>query len=93
MITVGDQANTYLAEAATLKGCRVIKCRNALEAGAEAHQLMEEGAVLLFKGSQGGIYLEEAVKMVLHSTDDEDRLVRQSTKWMEKKRAFFETFQ
>lgn len=93
VITVGDQANTYLAEAATLKGCRVIKCRNALEAGAEAHQLMEEGAVLLFKGSQGGIYLEEAVKMVLHSTDDEDRLVRQSPKWMEKKRAFFETFQ
>lgn len=93
VITVGEQANKYLAPAATLKGCRVIQCRNALEAGAEAHQLMEEGAAILFKGSQGGVYLEEAVKIVLHSTDDDHRLVRQSPKWMEKKRAFFDSFQ
>jgi len=50
---------------------------------------MEEGAAILFKGSQGGIYLEEAVKVVLHSTSDETKLVRQSIDWMVTKTAFF----
>jgi len=46
---------------------------------------MHSGAVLLFKGSEGGIFLEEAVKQVLHSTDDERKLVRQTPEWLAKK--------
>jgi UDP-N-acetylmuramoyl-tripeptide--D-alanyl-D-alanine ligase len=93
VVTVGEEANKYLAPAAIQKGCRVIQCRNAIEAGAEVHKLLEKGAMLLFKGSQGGVYLEEAVKMVLHATEEDHQLVRQSPKWMATKQRFFESFQ
>jgi UDP-N-acetylmuramoyl-tripeptide--D-alanyl-D-alanine ligase len=92
VITVGEDAEKYLAPAATAKGCHVVSFKTALEAGAYAHKVMTPGAALLFKGSQGGIYLEEAVKIVLHATEEEHSLVRQSPAWLEKKRAFFETF-
>ncbi len=90
VITVGEEAAKYLAPIARAAGCQVVSVRNALEAGSYAHQLLEPGAVLLFKGSQGGIYLEEAVKIVLRSTEDEKKLVRQSPAWLAKKRTFFE---
>lgn len=93
VVTVGEEANKYLAPAAIQKGCRVIQCRNAIEAGAEVHKLLEKNAILLFKGSQGGMYLEEGVKMVLHATEEDHQLVRQSPKWMATKRAFFDSFQ
>ncbi len=89
VITVGDEAEKYLAPAARSNGCHVVSFKGALEAGAAAHAYLEEGAALLFKGSQGGIYLEEAVKVVLHSTEEDERLVRQSEAWMQKKRDFF----
>jgi len=91
VITVGEDAEKYLAPAARANGCHVVSFKSALEAGAYAHKVMEEVAAILFKGSQGGIYLEEAVKIVLHATEEEDQLVRQSPHWMEKKRAFFES--
>lgn len=92
VITVGDQANKYLAPAAKARGCQVKTCRNALEAGAFAHKVMEQNSTVLFKGSQGGIYLEAAVKIVLRSTSDDSKLVRQDSKWMETKKKFFEGF-
>jgi len=91
VITVGEDAEKYLAPAARISGCHVVSFKSALEAGAYAHKYLEKGGAVLFKGSQGGIYLEEAVKVVLHSTEDEEQLVRQSPTWMKKKRAFFES--
>jgi len=93
VVVVGDEAERYLAPAARERGCQVATFQNALEAGAFVHRILEPGAVVLFKGSQGNIYLEEAVKMVLHETDDEARLVRQSTEWQAKKQRFFAQFQ
>jgi len=92
VITVGEQAETYLAPAALSKGCHVVSFKTALEAGAYAHKVLETGAAILFKGSQGGIYLEEAVKIVLHATEEEHQLVRQSAAWLEEKQAFFSKF-
>lgn len=92
VITVGEEAEKYLAPAARAKGCHVVSFKNALEAGAYAHKVLEPNAAILFKGSQGGIYLEEAVKIVLHSTSDEENLVRQSPAWLRKKQQFFESF-
>jgi UDP-N-acetylmuramoyl-tripeptide--D-alanyl-D-alanine ligase len=92
VITVGEDAEKYLAPIAKTRGCHVVSFKNALEAGAYAHKVLEPGAAVLFKGSQGGIYLEEAVKIILHSTEDEDQLVRQSRAWLQKKQAFFDTF-
>lgn len=92
VITVGEEAEKYLAPAARAKGCHVVSFKNALEAGAYAHKVLAPEAAILFKGSQGGIYLEEAVKIVLHSTSDEAKLVRQSPAWLRKKQQFFENF-
>ena len=89
VITVGEQAEKYLAPAARSRGCQVKSFKNALLAGAFVRGVMEEGGAILFKGSQGGIFLEEAVKVVLHSTSDEMRLVRQSPEWIATKTAFF----
>jgi UDP-N-acetylmuramoyl-tripeptide--D-alanyl-D-alanine ligase len=89
VITVGEEAATYLAPAARANGCHTVSFKSALEAGAYVHKYLEKGGAVLFKGSQGGIYLEEAIKIVLHSTEDEMQLVRQSPEWLEKKRAFF----
>lgn len=92
VITVGNDANNYIAPAAKSKGCQVKCFDNAIQAGSFVHSIIESGAVLLFKGSEGGIYLEEAVKIVLHSTVEESILVRQSPKWMEIKNNFFSKF-
>lgn len=42
-------------------------------------------SLLVFKGSQGGIYLEEIVKELLEDPKDQDKLVRQNDFWMKKK--------
>lgn len=91
VITVGEEAEKYLAPAARANGCHVVSFKSALEAGACVHKLLDQGGAVLFKGSQGGIYLEEAIKIILHSTDDEEQLVRQSEAWLERKRQFFES--
>lgn len=92
VVTVGDEAERYLAPAAKSRGCQVKSCRTALEAGAFVNKVMEPRAVVLFKGSEGDIYLEEAVKILLHSTEDIFRLVRQSPSWMARKHDFFSKF-
>jgi len=90
VITVGEDAEKYLAPAARANGCHVVSFKSAIEAGGYVHQVLEPGAAILFKGSQGSIYLEEAVKVILHSTADQSKLVRQSPEWLAKKQKFFE---
>lgn len=92
VVTVGESAEKYIAPFARQRGCQVKSFSNALEAGGFVRGLVEKGAVVLVKGSQGDIYLEEAIKVFLHSTDDEDRLVRQTPAWLELKHKFFESF-
>lgn len=91
VVTVGEEAAKYIAPIAQAHGCQVESFTSALEAGAFVHKYLEKGGAVLFKGSQGGIYLEEAVKIVLHSTDDEEQLVRQTPSWLATKRKFFES--
>ena len=89
VVTVGEHANTYLAPAAHGNGCQIKKCRDSIEAGAFVREKLEEGAMVLFKGSSGGVWLEEAVKLNLKSPEDEPRLVRQEPAWLERKQDFF----
>lgn len=89
VITVGEEAEKYLAPAARAKGCQVKSFKSAIEAGGFAHSVLEEGAIVLAKGSQTGIYCEESVKVLLRDADDMQQLVRQSSEWQEKKTAFF----
>ena len=92
VVTVGEEAEKYLAPAARSRGCQVRSFKTALDAGAFVRQIVEPGAAILAKGSQGGIYLEEAVKMLCVLTED-DELVRQSPQWREIKENFFSKFQ
>ena len=66
VVTVGEKANMYLAPAARQKGCQVKECRNAIEAGAFVRDKLKSEGIALFKGSSGGVWLEEAIKINLH---------------------------
>ncbi len=92
VITVGDEAEKNLAPSARVRGCQVRSFETALEAGAFVHKAMEPKSAILAKGSQGDVYLEEAVKMIAMMTED-DKLVRQSASWMKIKDEFFSKFQ
>lgn len=89
VITVGDEAEKHLAPAARARGCQVKSFKSAIEAGGFAHKVLEQDAIVLAKGSQSGIYCEEAIKVLLRDTDDTQRLVRQSSEWQERKAHFF----
>ena len=50
----------------------------------------DEKWIILFKGSQNTIFLEEAVMQVLANKEDSKHLTRQSDRWMEKKSYLYE---
>jgi len=91
VVTVGDEAEKFLAPAARARGCQVKSFHSAIDAGTFVRGVTEPGAVILAKGSQGGIYVEEAVK-ILCLLGEDDELVRQSRQWMTTKEAFFSKF-
>ena len=91
IITVGNLSKNHLAPAAEANGCKVISFQSAPEAGEFLKNSDIKDATILFKGSQGGIYLEEAIKPLLKNPADSQKLVRQSDAWLEKKRRFFES--
>jgi len=90
VITVGKDANTYLAPAAHAQGCQVKSFESAVQAGAFAHSVLDKDALVLVKGSQNAGFLEEAVKILLLNQADSSKLVRQSPAWMAHKEEFFE---
>lgn len=85
VVTIGEEAAKYLAPAAQKHGCQVKSFASPYEAGGFVHSILKPGAVVLAKGSQNGVFAEEAVKILLHSTEDEAYLVRQSAMWIQKK--------
>lgn len=92
VITVGEEAEKYMAPAARKRGCQVKSFRSAIDAGAFTRSVVEDGAAILAKGSQNGVFTEEAVK-VLVVTDEYPKLVRQSEHWPAIKEQFFSKFQ
>lgn len=92
VITIGDEAAKHLAPEAEKRGCQVRSFKTPYQAGGFAHSVLKEGAVVLVKGSQNGVFAEEAVKELLHSTEDEEQLVRQSEYWLGVKKEQFSAF-
>lgn len=92
VVTIGEEAARYTAPAAQANGCVVKSFSDAISAGAFVHSKLERGAVVLAKGSEGGIFVEEAIKIILHSTDETKQLVRQEPAWLEAKAKFFSKF-
>jgi UDP-N-acetylmuramyl pentapeptide synthase len=89
VITIGHEAKQYLAPAAKEAGCEVHSYNSPQAAGKATEELLKHGAVVLVKGSQNGVFAEEAVKPLLFHKQDAEKLVRQSPYWMKIKRSQF----
>lgn len=92
VVTIGADAEKFLAPAAAKRGCQVRSFKSPYDAGAFVHSVLHPHATVLAKGSQNGVFAEEAVKVLLHSTDEEAQLVRQGTDWFAKKKAMFDQY-
>lgn len=90
VVTIGKDANAFLAVAAEHKGCTVKTCISPIEAADYLGPKIKQGAVILAKGSQNGVFAEEAVKRLLANPSDEAELVRQGPYWLKKKKEFLE---
>ncbi|MFZ1258388.1 MAG: UDP-N-acetylmuramoyl-tripeptide--D-alanyl-D-alanine ligase [Candidatus Saccharimonas sp.] len=92
LVLVGPECEKYVAPIAKSRGCQVKIVRNAIEAGQFVRSVSEDGgAVILAKGSQNTIFLEEAVKVLCDMSEDIE-LVRQSLEWMKTKNEYFSQF-
>lgn len=91
VITIGEAAEKHLAPAARSRGCQVKSFLSAIDAGSFTRSIVEPGAAVLVKGSQGNIYAEETVKILCLASEDHE-LVRQSPEWMQVKDKFFSKF-
>lgn len=92
VVTIGPQSEKYLAPVAKADGCQVKSFADPISAGGFVHGVLEKGAVVLFKGSQNGVFAEEAIKTILFDPTDERHLVRQGPEWLTKKDAQFDKF-
>lgn len=82
VVTIGLEARDYLAPAAEKRGCTVVSFLNPRAAGEYVREQLKDGAVVLAKGSQNGVFAEEALKPLLKDKADEAKLVRQSAYWL-----------
>lgn len=89
VITIGPDANKYLAPAAAAQGCSVKTFDTPYEAGEYVKSLVKSGAIIYAKGSQNKVFAEEALKPLLADPTDIAKLVRQSKYWLERKRESF----
>lgn len=89
VITIGPDANKYLAPAAEEQGCRVKTFASPHQAGLFVKSILQPGSVVLAKGSQNNVYAEEAIKPLLADPGDISKLVRQSPAWLKTKQKNF----
>jgi UDP-N-acetylmuramoyl-tripeptide--D-alanyl-D-alanine ligase len=89
VLTIGPDANKYLAESAKNKGCKVAAFDSPYKAGEFAKTLVKPGALILVKGSQNKVFAEEAIKSLLASPADQKKLVRQTPDWLKIKQKAF----
>ncbi len=85
VVTIGPDANKFTAEEAKKNGCQVATFNDPYSAGEFVRNRLKNGALILAKGSQNGVFAEEAVKLLLRNSEDEKLLVRQTTEWLNKK--------
>jgi UDP-N-acetylmuramoyl-tripeptide--D-alanyl-D-alanine ligase len=89
LITIGPDANQYLAKAAEARGVKVTSFSDPYSAGKFVSTLLAPGTIVLVKGSQNKVFAEETVKLLLQDPSDSAKLVRQSPQWLKLKRRAF----
>jgi UDP-N-acetylmuramoyl-tripeptide--D-alanyl-D-alanine ligase len=90
VVTLGTDANKYTLDAAKAKGCNVLPAKTPYEAAEIIKQNIQPGSIILFKGSQNGVFAEEAVKLLLVDKKDSNQLVRQDKFWLKRKKTCFD---
>lgn len=93
VVTLGPESNKYLAPSAKANGCNVVSVNSPYQAAEIIKQHLKRSAVVLVKGSQNGVFAEEAIKALLANPSDESKLVRQSKMWLAKKEKQFLSYQ
>jgi UDP-N-acetylmuramoyl-tripeptide--D-alanyl-D-alanine ligase len=89
LVLVGKEAGKYFKSSSSKTVVK--KEKNALDAGMYVSSLLEKNDVVLLKGSQGGLFLEETVKLLLQDKADSQKLCRQEEFWRVRKEKFFKT--
>ena len=89
VVTLGPEANEYLAPAAKAKGCEVKSFQSPYDAGDYIKSVIKDNAAVLVKGSQNNVFAEEAIKSLLANNNDESILVRQTPEWLKIKHKAF----
>lgn len=92
VVTIGSDAQEYLAPAAKDRGCTVYSFDSPYAAGEFVKKKLKKGALVLAKGSQNRVFAEEALKILLANKADAADMVRQSNYWLSIKRQQFEDF-
>jgi len=92
VVTVGGDANKYLAKTAEERGCKVVRCLSPYHAADLVMPFLNPDTVVLLKGSQNGVFTEEATKLLLRNPEDTSRLVRQSDSWSKIKKQQFKDY-
>lgn len=89
IVTIGPDANTHLfADLERLGTKNLFKFNSPWEAGRFLKSTIKDTDLVFLKGSQNGVFLEEATKMVLLNPKDSKKLCRQSNHWMNIKAEF-----
>lgn len=93
LITVGSEAKQYLAPAAIKAGLdekKVFSFEKSNQTKDCLHSVVKNNSIVLFKGSQGAIFIEEAIKFVMQSPSEANEvLVRQKHEWLRRKNGYF----
>jgi UDP-N-acetylmuramoyl-tripeptide--D-alanyl-D-alanine ligase len=93
LITIGENAGKYLvagAAEAGLSEAKIHQFDSPYAAGEYVKSILKKGDVVLAKGSQNGVFAEEAVAKILADIKDLSKLVRQSAAWQKTKRQQFD---
>ncbi len=88
VICIGNQSKLYFDSLRDDEGCRTKWFKNSKEAGVYIKTRCQPNWLVYAKGSQNGIFTEEAIKPIL-SIRDSRKLPRQSMYWMSRKKRFF----
>lgn len=89
VVTIGADAKRWIAPAARANGCVVHSYNSPYEAGHFVRKQLKQGALVLVKGSQNGVFAEEALKQLLAHPSDREKLVRQGPYWLKLKKKQF----
>lgn len=91
LVTIGNDASEFLASSASARGCNVKSFADPTSAGNYVKKQLKSKSLVLVKGSQNGVFAEEATKILLKNKSDASQLVRQSDSWLAIKNKQFGT--